>query len=108
MLREPTFLIMSAVAAEPLHGYGIIKAVEQMSSGRVRLRAGTLYAALDRLVDHGTLEVSGEEKVDGRRRVYYRITDGGLGELRSAIEHMEANAASARQRMARGAQVRLA
>ena len=48
-LREPTFFVLTALLPAPLHGYGIIKAVEEMSDGRVRLRAGTLYAALERL-----------------------------------------------------------
>jgi DNA-binding PadR family transcriptional regulator len=48
-LREPTFLILTALAARPQHGYGIQRDVEEISGGRVTLRAGTLYAALDRL-----------------------------------------------------------
>ncbi|MEE9414423.1 MAG: helix-turn-helix transcriptional regulator [Acidimicrobiales bacterium] len=53
MLREPTFLILSAAAPEPLHGYGILQEVEKLSSGRLRLRAGTLYTALDRMTRDG-------------------------------------------------------
>ena len=52
-LREPTFFLLTALLPGPLHGYGIIKAVEEMSDGRVRLRAGTLYAALERLENAG-------------------------------------------------------
>ena len=40
VLREPTFLILAALAPTPLHGYGILRAVEGLSDGRVRLRAG--------------------------------------------------------------------
>ena len=47
-LQEPTFLILTALAAGPQHGYGIMTDVEEISEGRLRLRAGTLYAALDR------------------------------------------------------------
>jgi DNA-binding PadR family transcriptional regulator len=43
-LREPTFLILTALAAGAQHGYGIMTDVSQISGGRVRLRAGTLYA----------------------------------------------------------------
>lgn len=100
-VREPTFLILAAVAPEPLHGYGIIRAVEELSDGRVRLRPGTLYAALDRLVGEGVLTIDREEVVDGRLRRYYRITDAGLGILRRGVERYEANAAAARQQLAR-------
>ena len=101
MLREPTFLILAAVAPAPLHGYGILAAVEELSEGRVRLRAGTLYAALDRLVGEGSLVVDREEVVDGRLRRYYRITGPGLAVLRDEVEHLEANASAARGQLAR-------
>lgn len=101
VLREPTFLILAAVAPVPLHGYGIIQTVSELSEGRVRLRAGTLYAALDRLVDDGSLAADHEEVVEGRLRRYYRITDDGLEVLRSGVELMEANAAAARGQLSR-------
>jgi DNA-binding PadR family transcriptional regulator len=101
MLREPTFLILAAVAPSALHGYGIIQSVEQLSEGRVRLRAGTLYAALDRLVGEGALLVDHEEVVAGRMRRYYRITDLGLERLRGGVAEIEANAAAARRQLRR-------
>jgi PadR family transcriptional regulator, regulatory protein PadR len=100
VMREPTFLILAAVAPVPLHGYGIIQAVAQLSGDRVRLRAGTLYAALDRLVVEGSLVVDREEVVDGRLRRYYRITAGGLDTLRRGVERLEANASAARAQLA--------
>jgi DNA-binding PadR family transcriptional regulator len=100
VLREPTFLILAAVAPAPLHGYGILQAVEKLSQGRVRLRAGTLYAALDRLVREGSLAVDREEVVDSRLRRYYRITDEGLGVLRRGVEQLEANVSAARGQLA--------
>ena len=48
-MQEATFLILTALATGSQHGYGIITDVTQISGGRVRLRAGTLYTALDRL-----------------------------------------------------------
>ena len=56
-LREPTFLILTALAAGAQHGYGIMTDVSQISGGRVRLRAGTLYAALNRLAAERLVEV---------------------------------------------------
>ncbi|TQL90573.1 PadR family transcriptional regulator [Actinoallomurus bryophytorum] len=45
-MQEPTFLILTALADRAQHGYGIMRDAELISDGRVRLRAGTLYAAL--------------------------------------------------------------
>jgi DNA-binding PadR family transcriptional regulator len=108
VLREPTFLILAAVAAAPRHGYGILQSVQEMSDGRVRLRAGTLYTALDRLVREGSLAVDHQEVVDGRLRRYYRITADGLDALRSDVEQLEANASAARGQLARRADLGLA
>jgi DNA-binding PadR family transcriptional regulator len=100
VLREPTFLILAAVAPAPLHGYGILQAVEELSQGRVRLRPGTLYAALDRLVGEGSLAVDREEVVESRLRRYYQITEGGLEVLRRGVEQLEANVTAARGQLA--------
>ncbi len=108
VLREPTFLILAAVAPAPLHGYGILQSVDELSEGRVRLRAGTLYAALDRLVGEGALRVDREEVVEGRLRRYYRITAAGREVLRCGVDHLEANASAARNQLARGAEAGLA
>ena len=80
-LQEPTFLILAALAAQPLHGYGVIQEVAQLSGGRVTLRPGTLYGALDRLVEQGLVVADREEVVDGRLRRYYRLTDEGAAVL---------------------------
>ncbi|GAB1689256.1 hypothetical protein KRM28CT15_10590 [Krasilnikovia sp. M28-CT-15] len=45
-LREPTFLILTALAGEPMHGYGLNAEVARLSDGRISLRPGTLYGAL--------------------------------------------------------------
>ena len=83
-MREPTFLVLTALAAGPQHGYAVIEDVAKMTGGRVRLRAGTLYAALDRLRTDGLIEVDREEVVQSRLRRYYRLT--GVGEQRLAAE----------------------
>src|SRR6187549_1469734 len=79
-MREPTFLVLTALATTPQHGYAVIEDVATMTGGRVRLRAGTLYAALDRLRGDGLIEVDREEVVQSRLRRYYRLT--GVGEQR--------------------------
>jgi len=70
-MQEATFLILTALAGGSQHGYGIITDVEQISNGRVRLRAGTLYTALDRLRADGLIDVDREEIVESRLRRYY-------------------------------------
>ncbi|HEX9864396.1 MAG TPA: PadR family transcriptional regulator [Acidimicrobiia bacterium] len=101
MLREPTFLILAALAPRSLHGYGILRSVEDLSSGRVRLRAGTRYAALDRMVSEGLIVRDGDEVVDGRVRHNYRITSAGQEVLAREVEHLEANASVAKRQLAR-------
>jgi len=98
-MQEPTFFILTALAEQPLHGYGVIRAVNELSDGRITLRAGTLYAALDRLTEEGLLVVDGEEAVDGRLRRYYRLTDDGGRALSAEVDRMRANVAMAAARL---------
>lgn len=98
-LREPTFLILASLATCPRHGYGILHDVEEMSKGRVRLRAGTLYGSLDRLVDEGLVAPDREEVEGGRLRRYYRITGEGHRVLVTETERLTANARIARVRL---------
>ena len=94
-LQEPTFLILTALAEQPAHGYGVIQAVGELSSGRVVLRPGTLYGALDRLTEQGLVVVDHEEVVDGRLRRYYRLTDEGAALLAEEAQRMASNAEAA-------------
>jgi DNA-binding PadR family transcriptional regulator len=98
-MQEPSFLILTALAAGPQHGYGIMTDVAHISDGRVKLRAGTLYAALDRLSLDGLLEVDREEIVDTRMRRYYRLTPAGRSRLAAETERFRANAAAAAKRL---------
>jgi DNA-binding PadR family transcriptional regulator len=98
-LREPTFLILTALAGEPLHGYGLIAEVARLSEDRVSLRPGTLYGALDRLVDAGLVAVDREEVVDGRLRRYYRLSEQGGGVLAAETERMRRNVEAAGRRL---------
>lgn len=99
VLREPTFLILTALAWEPMHGYGLIAEVSTLSDGRLTLRPGTLYGALDRLGDDGLIATEREEIVDGRLRRYYRLTDDGESVLRAETERMRLNVQAASQRL---------
>src|SRR5690242_11430533 len=99
-IREPTFLILSAVAGGTLHGYGLVQEAHTPPEGRVRLSAGTLYGSLDRLTEEGLVSVDREEVVDGRLRRYYRLTDDGAAALAAEVRRMrhDAEVAAARLR----------
>jgi len=101
-MQEATFLILTALADGPQHGYGIITEVAQISVGRVKLRAGTLYTALDRLRSDGLVSVDGEEVVEGRLRRYYRLTPEGTKVLAAEAARLQANAAAALIRLRPG------
>jgi PadR family transcriptional regulator PadR len=87
-MREPTYFVLAALLAGPLHGYAIIKRAEEMSSGRVRLATGTLYTALDRLTDEGYVRLVSEEMVAGRLRRSYGLTDEGSAALGAEARRM--------------------
>ena len=72
-MREPTFLVLTTLAEGKRHGYAIIQGVASLSDGDVALKAGTLYAMLDRLTFDGVIALAGEEVVDGRLRRYYEL-----------------------------------
>jgi DNA-binding PadR family transcriptional regulator len=82
----------------------------QISGGRVRLRAGTLYTTLDRLRTDELIAVAREEIVDNRLRRYYRLTPNGSETLAAEAARLRANAAVAQSRLAQSrlAQSRLA
>ncbi len=74
-LTEATYYILLSLY-KPRHGYGIMQQTEELSKGRVRLAAGTLYGALNTLCDKGwILQLPSEE---GSRRKEYRLTKDGL------------------------------
>jgi DNA-binding PadR family transcriptional regulator len=98
-MQEATFLILTALATGSQHGYGIITEVSQISGGRVRLRAGTLYTALDRLRVDEMIAVDREEIVDNRLRRYYRLTPKGSQKLAAEAARLQANAAAALSRL---------
>ena len=92
-------MILTALAAGAQHGYGIITDVREISRDRVRLRAGTLYTALDRLRAEELIGVDREEIVDGRLRRYYRLTPKGSEVLAAEAARLKTNAAAALSRL---------
>ena len=98
-MQEATFLILTALAAGSQHGYGIITDVAQISGDRVRLRAGTLYTALDRLRTDELIAVDREEIVASRLRRHYRLTPKGSDLLAAEAARLQANAVAALSRL---------
>src|ERR1700684_3638309 len=98
-MQEATFLILTALAAGSQHGYGIITDVEAISERRLKLGAGTLYAALDRLSAEGLIEVDREKVFDSRLRRYYRLTAAGGERLAEEASRLRANADAAMTRL---------
>jgi DNA-binding PadR family transcriptional regulator len=87
-LTEPVVMILLSLAGEPRHGYSILKDVEQMSDGRVRLSTGTLYGALRRLLDDDWIQRV-EQKDASRGKQAYRLTARGRRNLQFEVGRMK-------------------
>lgn len=74
-LTEALFYILLA-ARKPVHGYGIIQEVEEMTVGRVSLGPGTLYGAINTLLERGWIVLYSAE-LGSRKKKEYVITDAG-------------------------------
>ena len=99
-LSEPVLLILMSLADQPRHGYGLMKDIESLSQGRVRLSTGTLYGALRRLLDDGWIERF-EQTDTSRDKQAYRLTSAGRAQLHAEVERLKqlARAGIARLRM---------
>ena len=86
-LREPTFLILLCLSPGPKHGYAILKEVDSLSEGRVKLSTGTLYGAIERLLDQGWIRRVDDPIPNGtnRPRKAYDLTELGRRVLNAEI-----------------------
>jgi DNA-binding PadR family transcriptional regulator len=91
-MNEPTYYTLAALLDGPLHGYGIVKRAAELSDGRLRIAAGTLYGVLDRLREQGLVADEGQEIVDGRARRAYRLTAAGEAALTAEAARLQAAA----------------
>ncbi len=99
-ITEPVLLILLSLAEEPRHGYAILKDVEQMSEGRVRLSTGTLYGALRRLLGEDWIERFDDDDTS-RGKQSYRITARGRRMLQQEVARMKQLTRLANLRVAR-------
>jgi transcriptional regulator len=79
-------LILKAVSLGPLHGYGILLRIEQISRGALLIEQGALYPALFRLVRQGLLKPSWGTSDNNRRAKFYELTAAGRKRLRQEAE----------------------
>ncbi|MBQ8510008.1 MAG: PadR family transcriptional regulator [Clostridia bacterium] len=85
-LTEAVYYILLSLT-QPLHGYGIMQKVEQLSGGRVKLAAGTLYGAISAMLEKGWIRQLPEER--GSRKKEYEITDVGRDVLHRELLRLE-------------------
>lgn len=87
-LSESTYLVLLALTEEPLHGYGIIKKIEEYSDGDIVLAPGTLYGVLTNLQKQKLIELVTAEK-ESRQKKVYRLSDDGLASFNSEYQRFK-------------------
>ena len=85
-LTEAVYYILLSVT-QPMHGYGIIQNVKEMSRDRLVLAAGTLYGAITHLLKKGLIETAGEE--ENSRKKEYISTESGLAVLKNELARLK-------------------
>lgn len=86
-MTEAVYYILLSLKT-PNHGYGIIQNTIQMTDGRLELGAGTLYGAINTLLDKGWIQLYSEDK-HSRKKKQYLITEEGQQALRQEIGRLE-------------------
>jgi DNA-binding PadR family transcriptional regulator len=100
-LTPLAFQVLLALADTERHGYGIIREVDTRTDGLIRLRTGTLYTLLQRLLDEDLLEVSDarpDPDEDDERRKYYRLSALGRDVLAAEARRLESLIGEARRK----------
>lgn len=85
-LTEAVYYILLSIQT-PLHGYGIMQNIEKLSSGRIKLAAGTLYGAINTMLERNWITAIPGEK-DSRKKEY-QITPFGKEILRAEMDRLE-------------------
>jgi len=82
-------LILKAVSLGPLHGYGILLRIQQMSEDRLQVQQGSLYPALHRVEHGGLVTAEWGESENKRKAKFYRLTPAGRRRLKDEISNWE-------------------
>jgi transcriptional regulator len=86
-------LILKAVSLGPLHGYGVLLRIQQISGQHLEIQQGSLYPALYRLEHQGWISSVWGESENHRKAKYYRLTTAGRRQLRSETDKWNRQAA---------------
>ena len=108
-LTPLAFQVLLALADGERHGYGIIREVDERTDGLIKLRTGTLYTLLQRLLDEALIEFRGASGTSGTsgtpgtpggdpRRKYYGLTELGRGVLAAEATRLQALVSEARRK----------
>jgi transcriptional regulator len=80
-------LILKAVSLGPLHGYGVLLRIQQISGDQLSIQQGSLYPALFRLEHQGLIASEWGESDNKRKAKFYRLTASGRRQLRSETDN---------------------
>ena len=80
-------LILKAVSLGPLHGYGVLLRIQQISGDQLTIQQGSLYPALARLEHQGLIAAEWGESDNKRRAKFYRLTTSGRARLRTEADN---------------------
>jgi len=80
-------LILKSISLEPMHGYGILLRIQQLSQDRLQIQQGSLYPALYRLEYRGLIKAEWGESENNRKAKYYRLTAEGRRQLKLETEN---------------------
>ena len=98
-LSSATLYILLSLAAQDLHGYGIMQEVARQSEGKYKLGAGTLYDNLQKLMQQRLVQEAGRRPAVDPRRRYYRLTSLGRDVLKAETERLQGVVHEARLRL---------
>jgi DNA-binding PadR family transcriptional regulator len=104
-LTPLAFQVLLALADADRHGYGIIREVTERTDGLIKLRTGTLYTLLQRLVEEDLIDESDsrpDPKDDDQRRTYYTLTDLGRGVVAAEARRLQSLIGEARRKQVLG------
>ena len=108
-LTPVEFHILLSLSDDARHGYAILQDVEQRTDGQIKLRTGTLYTVIKRMLDGEWLEErDGETANDDQRRRYYRLTPLGREVLRAEAKRLQSLVAMAHDKRVLGPARKLA
>ena len=97
-LTPLAFQVLLALAGTERHGYGIIREVDERTDGLIKLRTGTLYTLLQRLLEESMIEEATAPAGEDERRKYYRLTVLGRDVLAAEARRLESLISEARRK----------